>query len=179
MHDVIVTGSGPLGAVVARRCREGRASVLLIEEGGPISEPAGTHVRNASRFTDNPDSYLPAIAPFLSYFNNSVGDSGLPGACVTSAYGGQGVLWTNNCPRPTPGLELDDQLSANHWSYLLDVPRAIWASRQISSIPPCGSGKSRSAFRHSWLTRDDPSSHKRLQGTWPAPPTAAFTGMRP
>ncbi len=27
----------------------------------------------------------------------------LPGACVTSAYGGQGVLWTNNCPRPTPG----------------------------------------------------------------------------
>jgi choline dehydrogenase-like flavoprotein len=121
MHDVIVTGSGPLGAVVARRCREGGASVLLIEEGGPISEPAGTHVRNASRFTDNPDSYLPAIAPFLSYFNNSVGDSGLPGACVTSAYGGQGVLWTNNCPRPTPGLELDDQLSANHWSYLLDV----------------------------------------------------------
>jgi choline dehydrogenase-like flavoprotein len=33
MHDVIVTGSGPLGAVVARRCREAGVSVMLIEGG--------------------------------------------------------------------------------------------------------------------------------------------------
>jgi choline dehydrogenase-like flavoprotein len=121
MHDVIVTGSGPLGAVVARRCHEAGASVLLIEEGGPISEPAGSHVRNAARFAQTPDSYLPAIAPFLSYFNSRAGDAGLPGACITAAYGGQGVLWTNNCPRPTPRLELDDQLSESHWSHLLDL----------------------------------------------------------
>jgi choline dehydrogenase-like flavoprotein len=137
MHDVIVTGSGPLGAVVARRCREAGASVLLIEEGGPISEPAGSHVRNAARFTENPDSYLPAIAPFLCYFNNRAGDPGLPGACITPAYGGQGVLWTNNCPRPTPGLELDDQLSPAHWSHLLDAAESylgVTANQFDSSV---------------------------------------------
>jgi choline dehydrogenase-like flavoprotein len=120
MTDVVVVGSGPLGAVVARRCAEAGRHVLLVEQGPAISEPAGSHVRNAQRYQRDPDSYLAGIGGFFDYFDEHAIDAGLPGACTTAADGGQGVLWTNNCPLPDVALELDGVLDAPTWGRLLD-----------------------------------------------------------
>ena len=43
---------------------------------------------------------------------------GVAGASVSAAVGGQGVLWTNNCPRPTPA-ERGELLSDDEWEHYL------------------------------------------------------------
>ena len=118
--DVVVVGSGPLGAVVARRCAEAGRRALLVEQGPAISTPTGSHVRNAARYQRDPDSYLAGIGGFFDYFDERAPDAGLPGACTTAADGGQGVLWTNNCPWPDVALELEGLLDDATWAKLLD-----------------------------------------------------------
>ena len=115
---VLVIGSGPIGAVVARRIAASGRPVTILESGPAISDPPGSHVRNQDRFQRDPDSFFAGIASDFTYFDEAAPPQGLPGACVTAAIGGQGVLWTNNCPRPSPG-ERVDLLSAAEWdSYL-------------------------------------------------------------
>lgn len=124
MVDAIVVGSGPVGAVAARRLAEAGYTVTMLERGGPISTPSGSHVRNDDRFQRDPDSYLAGIAPHVTYFDTSVPPAGLPGASFTAAVGGQGVLWTNNCPRATVGLELDETLEPAEWDRYYDIAEA-------------------------------------------------------
>lgn len=100
--DVVVIGSGPIGAVVARRFAEAGRAVTMLEAGPAISDPPGCHVRNQARFQHDPDSFLAGIADRFTYFDEAAAPAGLPGASTTAAVGGQGVLWTNNCPRPSP-----------------------------------------------------------------------------
>jgi choline dehydrogenase-like flavoprotein len=97
--DVVVVGSGPLGAAVARRLAEHGRRVLILEQGPAISDPPGSHVRNAPQFRTDPDAYLKVAISHLAYFDTNVGRDKLPGAAVTNARGGQGVIWTNLCPR--------------------------------------------------------------------------------
>lgn len=97
--DVVVVGSGPLGTAAARRLAERGRSVLILEEGPAISDPPGSHVRNAPRFRTDPESYLDVATGHLAFFDRSVARDRLPGAAVTRAQGGQGVIWTNYCPR--------------------------------------------------------------------------------
>jgi len=99
--EIVVVGSGPIGAVVARRCAEAGRAVTVLESGPAISDPPGSHVRNQARFQQDPDSYLAGITDKFAYFDEAAPPAGLPGACTTAAIGGQGVLWTNNCPRPS------------------------------------------------------------------------------
>ncbi len=98
-HDVVIVGSGPLGVAAARRLAQNGTSVLVLEDGPAISDPPGSHFRNASGFIENPDSYLPEATRHLDYLDSSVSRDHLPGAAVTRAMGGQGVIWTNLCPR--------------------------------------------------------------------------------
>ncbi|MBB3753365.1 choline dehydrogenase-like flavoprotein [Mycolicibacterium sp. BK634] len=116
---VVVVGSGPIGAVVARRIAEAGRAVTVLESGPAISDPPGSHVRNQARFTREPDSYFAGIASDFRYFDDAAAPPGLPGACVTAAVGGQGVLWTNNCPRPT-APERGGLLSDAEWDRYLD-----------------------------------------------------------
>src|SRR5690606_33997569 len=101
-EPVVVIGSGPIGAVAARRIAESGRAVTILEAGPVISDPPGSHVRNQDRYQRDPDSYFAGIASEITYFNPSAPPQGLPGASVSAAVGGQGALWTNNCPRPTP-----------------------------------------------------------------------------
>jgi choline dehydrogenase-like flavoprotein len=98
-HDVLVVGSGPLGIAAARRLAEHGRDVLVLEQGPAISDPAGSHVRNAARFRDDPDAYLGTATGYLEFFDATVARDHLPGAAVTRARGGQGAIWTNLCPR--------------------------------------------------------------------------------
>src|SRR6185312_3228710 len=113
-RGIIVVGSGPIGAVVARRFCEAGEPVTLLEAGAPISSPPGSHVRNQARFQQYPDSYFAGIAGDFHYFDQTAPPAGLPGASTTAAVGGQGVLWTNNCPRPAP-FELWPVMTDAEW----------------------------------------------------------------
>ena len=84
---------------MARRLAEQGRRVVIFEQGPAISDPAGSHIRNASRFRTDPDAYLALATSYLDYFDPKVARDKLPGAAITSARGGQGVLWTNLCPR--------------------------------------------------------------------------------
>jgi len=110
--DALIIGSGPLGSAAARRLAGHGRDVLIIEQGPAISDPAGSHLRNAARFDDEPDAYLGAATSHLAFINDTVGRDHLPGAAVTRARGGQGAIWTNLCPR---GDAPWDALSPDAW----------------------------------------------------------------
>lgn len=110
--DVVVVGSGPLGAAAARRLAEHGRSILILEQGPAITDPPGSHVRNAPRFQTDPDAYLKIATENLAYFNSAAPRDRMPGAAVTNVRGGQGVIWTNLCPR---GDAPWDALTAEEW----------------------------------------------------------------
>jgi hypothetical protein len=116
--DVVVIGSGPIGAVIARRFAEAGRIVTMFEAGPAISDPPGYHVRNLARFQNDPDSFLAGIADRFTYFDERAPPAGLPGASTTAAVGGQGVLWTNNCPRPS-AFEQWTAMPAPEWDHYL------------------------------------------------------------
>lgn len=116
--DVLVVGSGPLGAAVARRLAEHGRSVLILEQGPAITDPPGSHVRNAPRFQTDPDAYLKIATEHLAYFDSAAPRDCMPGAAVTNVRGGQGTIWTNLCPR---GDAPWDALTAAEWDMYYGV----------------------------------------------------------
>jgi len=107
--DVLVVGSGPLGIAAARCLAERGLAVTVVEGGAAITDPPASHFRNQARFVKDPDSYFTAIERF---FAPVAGD--LPGAADSSLVGGQGILWTNNCPRAAPH-ERWDAMAPERW----------------------------------------------------------------
>lgn len=110
--DVLVVGSGPLGVAAARRLAEQGKTVRILEQGPAITDPPGYHVRNAARFRDDPDAYLAIATKHLAFFDDTAPRDAMPGAAVTNVRGGQGVIWTNLCPR---GDAPWDALSPAQW----------------------------------------------------------------
>lgn len=123
--DIVVVGSGPIGAVVARRFAEAGRAVTVLESGPAISDPPGSHIRNQAQFQRDPDSYLAGISDKFSYFDEAAPPAGLPGACATAAIGGQGALWTNNCPRPSAYERWGAQPAAEWDRYLGEAERYL------------------------------------------------------
>ena len=83
--DVLVVGSGPLGAAVARRLAEHGRSVLILEQGPPITDPPGSHVRNAARYRTDPDAYLDIATQQLAFFDDTARPSPMSRAARASS----------------------------------------------------------------------------------------------
>lgn len=114
LFDVAIIGSGPLGALCARRLAEQGLNILMLEAGEVISTPAGSHLRNDLAYHKDPDSFVGEINRWGQFYNRNGSSDELPGANNTKAFGGQGLLWFNNCPRPSD-FELWPAMDACQW----------------------------------------------------------------
>ena len=113
-NDVLIVGSGPVGTAIARRLAESGLEVTVLESGTAITDPPGSHLRNQPRFQQNPDTFFSGVEPYLQSPNESPTSSDLPGASDSSLVGGQGILWTNNCPRMA-GFERWEAMAPMEW----------------------------------------------------------------
>jgi choline dehydrogenase-like flavoprotein len=117
----IVVGSGPVGAATARRLVERGCDTTLFEAGAPVAVAdsphtrPGEHLRNARRSQREPEAFIIEAIGHCAFYDATAAPDGLPGACETTAFGGQSILWTNNCPRLQAGLERWDALDDATW----------------------------------------------------------------
>ncbi len=120
--DLLIVGSGPVGAAFARLVGEQRPdlSITMVELGPQVSDPPGTNVRNlpeaerdAARRRSQGRQELPSgdearpvhiegtiISPGGTYLAAPGHQDGMPAAALSSCVGGMGVHWT--CATPTP-----------------------------------------------------------------------------
>lgn len=142
--EVLIVGSGPVGATFARCVAEGdaTASILMLDAGPQISSPAGLSARNlpdegqfdaACRAAEGAD---PDLAPgdrakdtnerrpfstlarsgthLLAAIDPDEADT-MPAAAMTTCVGGMTAFWTCATPRPMPE-EIAAFLPAEAWS---------------------------------------------------------------
>lgn len=132
-RKVIVIGSGPTGAVYARRLldRTDSVSVLMVEAGPVISDPLGMNVRNIADKDQQTAAKLASQGPASGRagmagiptggMEGTVtarqgthlvgraadGSPGMPAAAAATCVGGQGAHWTCATPRPIGSERID------------------------------------------------------------------------
>lgn len=124
--DVLILGTGPVGAVFARHLVEAGLRVTMIDAGRQASARPGEHLRNAFLHQREPSQFRAALishlyplslpTPARPLFRDDPGlpaqppegrnfnpfqdrSTGMPAAAVCHAIGGMGIVWTCLCPR--------------------------------------------------------------------------------
>lgn len=140
---VLIIGSGPTGSTYARRIIDAdpSLSVVMVEAGPRLTEPAGMNVRNipdpkaqlnAKLASQGPASGqsgvggIPAGAVAEGTVTarqgthligaNLEGSTGMPAAAGATCVGGQGAHWTCATPRPE-GSERIDFIDEGEWEH--------------------------------------------------------------
>ncbi len=118
--DVLVVGSGPVGAAYVRLLTQARPAldVLVVEAGPVVSEPPGMNLRNiadpaaqekarllaqgqALPGTDAMPLDIPGtVTARQGTYLIAPGNEQMPAAALASCVGGQGALWTCAVPEP-------------------------------------------------------------------------------
>jgi pyranose oxidase len=131
--DVLIVGSGPIGAAYARTLAEHapEVSVLMVERGPALTPEPGANLKNyltsGARAGEDSAIAVPVVeATSLARFGTELLDprgarpGHMPAAAVSTNVGGMGAHWS--CATPTPaGDERTELLSDDEWSELLDT----------------------------------------------------------
>ncbi|MEV6345552.1 GMC oxidoreductase [Actinoplanes sp. NPDC051851] len=143
--DLLIVGSGPVGATYARLVSERLpgARVLMVERGPLVTEPPGRNVRNlgdpdaqatarersqgshAARATGTPYSTGETItARPGTHLIADMGTGDFPAAAVSTCVGGQGAHWTCATPRPY-GSERADFIPDLEWNAAVETAEGL------------------------------------------------------
>jgi choline dehydrogenase-like flavoprotein len=118
--DVLVVGSGPVGAAYVRLLTETRPDldVLMVEAGPVVAEPPGVNLRNLADPVQQEKARLLAqgrspsgagavpldipgtVTARQGTYLVAPGNEQMPAAALASCVGGQGALWTCAVPEP-------------------------------------------------------------------------------
>ena len=130
--DVLVIGSGPAGAAVARVFADAGLATTMIDGGSQLGPVPGKHLRNSRHFAANPGLFADLIKSrlvALSVDDRSVGFAGgrlnpdqtpelnLGTVGAVEAVGGMATLWTAVCPRQHPTLERTSLIDDVRWDW--------------------------------------------------------------
>ncbi len=151
--DVLIVGSGPIGAAYARFLVAAGRKVTMIDIGTQLSPRPGEHLLNAFRFQQQPNLFndiinanlepysIPEGSDYLSLldataynppvkrknFENPDQDARLsmPHAGATYAVGGMFTHWTGSAPDPAP-MERTPLIPAGDWDQTLPIARRLF-----------------------------------------------------
>jgi pyranose oxidase len=151
--DVLVIGSGPVGAAFARLigCAKEPRNVIMIDAGPVLSDPPGRHLANAFIYQQQPNLFLSIVLAQLEQFSvppnqrrplppgafipplsNRVNFENMkqnpklnmPFASATYAVGGMGTHWTCCTPDPAP-MERTSLIGSEEWPILLAIAQNL------------------------------------------------------
>jgi len=138
--DVLVVGSGPVGAAYVRLLTRARPDldVLMVEAGPIVSDPPGMNLRNIADHSAQEQARLLAQGRAQSGANAvpldipgtvtarqgtylvAPGNEQMPAAALASCVGGQGALWT--CAVPVPrDTERIPFIPGDEWDEAIDL----------------------------------------------------------
>jgi len=142
--DVLIIGSGPIGATFARLLVEAGRKVIMIDAGKQLSNRPGEHLRNSFRFQQEPNMFTDMImsqfeqysvptgiffrpnAPVRSNYENPKQKwwRNMPAASAVYAVGGMGTLWTASTPDPAP-FERASFIPDEEWTLMLELAKRL------------------------------------------------------
>ncbi|KAB8224543.1 hypothetical protein BDV33DRAFT_199579 [Aspergillus novoparasiticus] len=105
-YDVLIVGSGPIGATYAKILADAGKDVLMVETGTQESKIAGEHKKNAINFQKDIDAFVHVIQGSLHHTSVPTNKAAVPTLAPVS-WKANGQIFNGQNPRQDPSVNLD------------------------------------------------------------------------
>lgn len=105
-YDVLIVGSGPIGATYAKILADAGKDVLMVETGTQESKIAGEHKKNAINYQKDIDAFVHVIKGSLHYTSVPTNKAAVPTLAPIS-WKANGQIFNGQNPRQDPNVNLD------------------------------------------------------------------------
>ncbi|RKT87255.1 pyranose oxidase [Saccharopolyspora antimicrobica] len=134
--DVLVVGSGPVGATFARTLVDGGREVMVVDAGPQLSSRPGEHLKNHLAYQHSHERFGALIRGHLHPLSRPARAVGPPEELIslaagvaTYAVGGMATHWTGVTPRHHPTVERSNAIPAADWDSLYGEAEALLNTR--------------------------------------------------